>query len=66
MLKLSTRILVYKKNEETNVRELDFPYTQELSEHIVKEIEFLINGVHLVNDEGEIYVLNVDRTERID
>lgn len=59
MLRYDATITVYQKNEEDNRRTTDFDYDQHTADRIREEIEMLISGVHLVDDEGNIYVLSL-------
>lgn len=59
MLRYQVRVTVYHKNEETNRREIDFPHDEAFIKHTKEEIEFLIKGVHLIGENGEVYVLDI-------
>jgi len=59
MLRYNIRLTVYKKDELTNKKEIDFPSTPELEDHIRVEIERLLHGVILVDGDNNIYPLGV-------
>jgi hypothetical protein len=59
------RTTIWKKNEENNNRELEFDYTPEFAHRIRDELDFLLNGVHIVDEEGDVYVVTVSNLENV-
>ena len=64
MLRYNILLTVYKKNEETNQRDIDFPYDEVFANGCGSEINRLIHGQILVDDEGDIYELSVSRIQQ--
>jgi hypothetical protein len=59
MLRFNVRVTVYKKNEENNRREVDFPSSPGEIAQFAEEIERHLQNVHLIDNEGEIFILGV-------
>lgn len=50
---------IYRLNEQMNQRELDFDYTDEQRTFIVDDIERLLQGAHIIDEQGNVYVIGI-------
>lgn len=65
MLRYDVKVTVAEKEEETNRRIFDFPSTQDDVDHIRLEIYRVLNGVHLVDGDGRVFVLSIANIREI-
>lgn len=64
MLQFNVKVSLYKKNEETNRRDLVFPYDSAFARKTEEEIYRALDGVFLIDGEYNVYVFSIDNVER--
>jgi hypothetical protein len=63
MLRYKVLVTVYRKDEESNNRDVDFPYDERTAKKIEDEISFQLDGQFMIDDEN-LYELRVSNIEQ--
>lgn len=58
-MRLAIKVAVKRLDPVTSVRTSDFDYTREQAEKILEQVELLVSGVILVDDQNNIYKLGI-------